>query len=250
MKLEIFNYDAVTSTMDVACETLTNHKATMPFAICAKSQIQGRGRRGRSWISEPGNLYVTFALSQEMLAAPNLVSLVAGLALYEALSSFKAVKEMGLTLKWPNDVLLARKKIAGLLVEKLSEDYLIGVGANLQSAPEGTRYGAISLVEACQLQVLPQELIIAFWSAFEVLSQKSADYIRTAWMRVRDPRHDHLLIELEKDKEKQEGALEGIDLDGAALIRLKPTDSLKQNADLKRFYAGDVTFSLESEKQD
>jgi BirA family biotin operon repressor/biotin-[acetyl-CoA-carboxylase] ligase len=86
--------------------------------IVAREQVAGRGRHGRQWSSPPGNLYASLLLVDpcEVAVAPQL-GFVAGLALHQAVEAVTGVGAPRLALKWPNDLLLDRAKVAGLLLE-------------------------------------------------------------------------------------------------------------------------------------
>src|SRR5262249_3072957 len=89
-----------------------------PLWVAARRQTAGRGRRGRAWVAEPGNLYASRLLTDP--APPQRaaeLSLVAALALHDALAERASVLGPRLALKWPNDVLCDGAKLAGILVE-------------------------------------------------------------------------------------------------------------------------------------
>ena len=113
-----------------------------PLWIMARRQTAGRGRSGRSWASEPGNLYATLLVR---LACPPAaiaqLSLVAGVATYDAIAEAAAARApAGLRLKWPNDVLIGNAKCAGILAESIigsdAATLAIGVGINLSWHPD------------------------------------------------------------------------------------------------------------------
>lgn len=113
---------------------------TEPTWIMAHVQTNGRGRRGKTWLTPSGNLTATL-VSRPNLSAQEASqrSFVAANALYQALATY--VPPHQLALKWPNDVLLSGGKVAGILLESSGRqdkiDYLsIGIGVNLQTAPE------------------------------------------------------------------------------------------------------------------
>ena len=93
-----------------------------PLWFWADRQLHGRGRQGRSWISEAGNLYATLLLTLEMpAAAAGSLSVAVSLAVLGVLRRFIA-SEAKLELKWPNDVLIDGRKAAGILVESTIRD--------------------------------------------------------------------------------------------------------------------------------
>jgi BirA family biotin operon repressor/biotin-[acetyl-CoA-carboxylase] ligase len=130
--------DAVDSTNAEAAR-LAPH-LMRPTWIMAHRQTAGRGRRGRSWAMPEGNFAATLVMrpgGHPTWAA--LRSFVAANALYATLAMY--VRDATLALKWPNDVLLAGGKVAGILLESTGKgktvDWLsIGIGVNLAAKPE------------------------------------------------------------------------------------------------------------------
>lgn len=123
-----------------------------PLWVSARSQSAGRGRRGSAWVSPPGNLYASLLLSEPSPkpCAPQL-SFVAALALHDALCDSAPALGPLFKLKWPNDVLLGAKKLAGILVEGESEPaftVVIGFGVNCASHPDDTAFPATDLLTA------------------------------------------------------------------------------------------------------
>lgn len=121
--------------------------------ITAREQTAGRGRRGNAWISPPGNLYATLLLAEPAAPkdAPQL-SFVAGLAVHDAICDRAAGLQDDLTFKWPNDLLCAGAKVAGILIEGHSLDpglaVAIGIGVNCRHHPPQTVYPATDLAAA------------------------------------------------------------------------------------------------------
>jgi len=108
-----------------------------PTLVIADGQTQGRGRQGRAWQSPRGGLYFSVGLPvAPAVALPPGLSLGLGLQLVETLAS---AGYEGVQLKWPNDLVVADAKLAGLLVERLPGALLVGVGLNADArAMEGT----------------------------------------------------------------------------------------------------------------
>jgi BirA family biotin operon repressor/biotin-[acetyl-CoA-carboxylase] ligase len=115
--------------------------------LLADRQTRGRGRQGRVWASPADNLYFSLLLRPPLSpAAWGVLPLAAGLAVFEAAS------EQGVPaqLKWPNDVLVRGRKLAGILVEATSgpdglEQAIVGVGLNANVAPADAAQAATSL---------------------------------------------------------------------------------------------------------
>jgi BirA family biotin operon repressor/biotin-[acetyl-CoA-carboxylase] ligase len=120
-----------------------------PLWITATSQSEGRGRRGRPWASEPGNLYASLLLTDPgpPTQLPEL-SFVVGLALHDAIARRIPGLSGRLSLKWPNDLLIDRHKCAGILIEAEGSSVVIGIGVNCLSHPQGTDFPATDLAAA------------------------------------------------------------------------------------------------------
>ncbi|MEC7962426.1 MAG: biotin--[acetyl-CoA-carboxylase] ligase [Pseudomonadota bacterium] len=147
-----------------------------PEWILALEQTAGRGRRGRAWVNPVGNFAATLVLHPtEPPEVVALRSFVASLALYDA---FVAVtgRPQGLSLKWPNDVLLNGGKVAGILLESvgMARDIRhigIGIGVNLKEAPgaDQVEEGAlrpVSLLSETGIAVSPEEFLDALAPAY------------------------------------------------------------------------------------
>ncbi len=115
--------------------------------IRADTQTGGRGRRGRAWVSVPGNLFASVVTRAQPGEGPSQqLSFVAAVALARALDRWVAPER--LTLKWPNDVLLDGVKCAGILLEGQAGATIIGFGVNLAGHPAATERPATSLPAA------------------------------------------------------------------------------------------------------
>lgn len=132
-------YDTIDSTNDEA-RRLSEGGETGPLWVRSLEQTKGRGRRGRSWLGEPGNLFTTglFTLTCGPAEAANL-SFVAALAVSEAIDPYVAAGAV--SLKWPNDVLIGGKKTSGILLESWHGPHgfhlAVGIGVNVRTSPEG-----------------------------------------------------------------------------------------------------------------
>src|SRR5262249_41599742 len=122
-----------------------------PLWIMARHQTQGRGRSGRHWASSRGNLSASLLLRLACpLAVAHQLSLVAGVAVAEAILHAAGSRPLALRLKWPNDVLIGEGKCAGILPESRSTPggevlVVIGIGVNLTAHPPGLAPAATDL---------------------------------------------------------------------------------------------------------
>lgn len=183
----------------IACDTIgsTNEEAlrrartgeTGPLWITARTQTAGRGRRGRAWVSETGNLFATLLLTDP--APPEhaaQLSFVAALAVHDAIVSLAPALASRLTLKWPNDVLYGGAKLAGILIEAEGTRPLIvaiGIGVNCRHHPTETDYPATDLAAAAGAAVSAEAMFEALSGA---MARRMAEWqcgfaaIRAAWL--------------------------------------------------------------------
>jgi BirA family biotin operon repressor/biotin-[acetyl-CoA-carboxylase] ligase len=116
----------------------------LPLWVSAEQQTDGRGRSGRTWASEPGNLQASLAVvCHAPLSQAGELALIAGIALFDAVRSISPLAgNLPLRLKWPNDLLVGTAKTGGILVESTTARgepgflAVIGFGLNVASHPE------------------------------------------------------------------------------------------------------------------
>ena len=203
---------------------------TFPVWLVADIQTSGRGRRGRPWTSELGNLFASLVLPNPAPVA-NLAQLcfVAGLALRDAvLAAAPQIRPDALKLKWPNDLLLDGGKVAGILVEGGSDPSgrpaaVIGFGVNCLHHPDDLPYRATSL-EASGAPTAPDRLLEALDLAMAVrLNQWNAGAgfpaIRTDWMRYALGMGDQVSVKI--GEREVVGRFDNIDPRGAMTLRRK-----------------------------
>ncbi|WP_145137494.1 bifunctional biotin--[acetyl-CoA-carboxylase] ligase/biotin operon repressor BirA [Pseudomonas duriflava] len=166
--------DTIDSTNAEALRRVLNGATQPPFVLLAEHQTSGRGRRGRLWVSPYAkNIYLTLALSiQGGVRQLEGLSLVVGLAVVITLRKI-GLKDVG--LKWPNDILLHNRKLAGVLVE-ISGDpadictAIIGIGLNVNMrSAENIDQPWISLHEAIGHPVSRNELVSGLLEELRVL---------------------------------------------------------------------------------
>ena len=135
-----------------------------PLWITARAQSAGRGRRSSAWVSTPGNLFASLLLTEPSPSAqaPQL-SFVAALALHDAVAQAAPALGPSLKLKWPNDLLLDERKVAGILIEGTSTQgggiaVAIGFGVNCKHHPTETQLPATDFTRA-GFDLPPQSLL-------------------------------------------------------------------------------------------
>jgi BirA family biotin operon repressor/biotin-[acetyl-CoA-carboxylase] ligase len=147
----LLHFEAIDST-NAEAHRLVREGERGPLWIIADLQSQGRGRLGRHWVSEPGNLYATsvFTLKGTALVASQ-IGFVGALAIRDTALTVLPRDAASLRIKWPNDVQLGGAKFAGILPETVAQSadgritMALGMGLNIAHAPEGTPYPVTAL---------------------------------------------------------------------------------------------------------
>ena len=202
--------------------------------LVALRQDAGRGRHSRAWEGLDGNFFgsTVIHLRPDDPPAPAL-ALVAGLALIEAVDI--AVPDRALSLKWPNDLMLADAKLAGILLERSGDRVVAGFGVNLAAAPQIAGRKTASLGAASTPQAFAPLLaaslarLIATWRS----AQPAA--FAQAWAHRAHPLGTPLNVH-SGPGERIAGTFDGIEPDGALRLRL-PGGSVEV------IRAGDVTLA-------
>lgn len=177
ISLDDFRHEALSETSSTNSECLARARAGDRglLWVTAEKQTGGRGRRGRPWVSERGNLYASL-----LLMDPAPMERLGSLPLAIAVAVHRAVRQVlphtaePLEVKWPNDLLIGRKKTCGILVEgeALSDGryaLVIGIGINVAFMPDNPLYPVTCLREQGS-SAAPEEVFAhLFQSMAEVL---------------------------------------------------------------------------------
>jgi BirA family biotin operon repressor/biotin-[acetyl-CoA-carboxylase] ligase len=199
-----------------------------PLWIMARRQTEGRGRSGRHWTSEPGNLHASLLIRLPCAqAVVHQLSLLAGVAAIDAIRKASGAPVAGLRLKWPNDVLVGEAKCAGILAESLSGGHageviaVIGVGMNLAWHPAGLDRAATHLA-AHGVAASPEAILealdgtMAHWLDVWACGAGFAR-VRAAWLERAGPIGERLGVHAGHDR--LEGTFLDLDTDGGLIIR-------------------------------
>lgn len=189
------HYETVSSTMDVAREHYFLTKET-GAVIQAQAQTAGRGRQGRAWFTPPNSQVCLTAIGAPIaLEHAWRIALLAGLAIHDGISV--AIPESQPRLRFPNDVLLGGKKVAGVLVETVpvagASQHgvpLIGIGVNLNVPtalfPEPLQATATSLASVLG-RTISEPVAQAILAALGHLWSASWEEVLARWHAVLDP---------------------------------------------------------------
>ncbi len=154
MKLKQFNFKKVNSTNQTSIRLLKNSNNEFGL-IVSEIQSNGRGQYGRKWISYKGNIFMSFfyKLDQINLSIKSLTKKNCSLV-KEVISKYYKKK---ITFKAPNDLLINRKKICGILQEKIEKSHkkylVVGIGINLIKSPNLTNYPTTNLFKITKRKI-------------------------------------------------------------------------------------------------
>lgn len=238
----VFFYDETDSTntrAKAAGETGGSHGAL----FVADQQNAGKGRRGRTWQSPSGSsIYMSLLLRPKFdpAKAPMLTLLMA----YSVAMALREEEDIQVRIKWPNDLVLNKKKICGILTEMSAEiDYInyvvigVGINVNMESFPEGLRETATSLRLESGEQIRRAGLIAAVMKKFEEYYEQfcltgDLSFLLDGYNQILVNR-DRQVCVLEPGAQYQATAL-GINEKGELLVR-------REDGSLSRVFAGEVS---------
>jgi len=252
MNITVLRFDSLDSTNTEAA----NHArigADEGLCIVARRQTAGRGRHGRTWVSEPdAGLYFSIVLRPRLQTRfLPLITLMAGIAVHDTL------KELGLKpdIKWVNDILVDDKKICGILAETVETDaglaVVVGIGINLKRSnfqPE-IADTATSLERELSKNVGADEVITAltpYLSYFYTIldNGSGADEIVQNWRR-RSTYYSGKSVRVVLEDGMLEGVTDGLEENGALRIRtLNGSVNIVQAGDVERLRVAKLESSI------
>lgn len=214
--IDFYLLDTVDSTNTFAKEKLLNKDY---LVVISEQQTAGRGRQGKEWYSpNAGNIYMTIKFRDKN---PAPLSLIIGLLISEAMDSVSGQK-INAGLKWPNDLLINKKKICGILIEsEMNADeveFIVGIGINYSLPKKESWWGEIGELA----DILPREKLMN--SILEnIINYKENGYKN--WKDAWEKRCMHIGIELQalsnNQKDTDIGIFKGINEEGKMLLQTK-----------------------------
>jgi BirA family biotin operon repressor/biotin-[acetyl-CoA-carboxylase] ligase len=222
------HYFAATDSTQDDARAASRVGAPSRSIFVADYQRAGRGRQGRTWLAGPGEALLLSAVFRENLPVPTpwRWTSVASVALVAAIQEVLPDLGPALAIKWPNDVLLNDRKVAGVLAETMSDGQqlvaIVGVGVNV-NADEAELAGviggtAISLRIAVGRPVDRGQLLLTFVQRIDSWLERPRAELHAAWVARLWGRGQRVrLLDLGRDEEV---VVLGADLDGSLLVRL------------------------------
>ena len=239
----IHQFDEIESTNDLAFSLAENKQIFANQIIVANKQNKGRGRLNRNWESPIGNLYFSLVLQPQIAVAKiSQISFVAVCALQIAVAKvFKQQKiNVDIKNKWPNDLLIDQKKVAGILLEskisnKICDFVILGIGVNINSNPTQTFFPSTNIKNfSCEISA--SKMLEFFLEEFENLYENWLNFgfqnIRNLWHKNAYNLNSQIRINL--GNSYAEGIFQEIDEEGNLVIK-------NHNNETKKISFGDVS---------
>jgi len=228
------------STNDAAY-SLAEKGAAEGTVVVAESQEKGKGRMGREWVSPAGGgVYASCVIRPEILAAEvSRITLVAALSLVKTIRAFTGLNAF---LKWPNDVLINEKKVAGLLTELKAEVdkasfVILGIGVNVNTdtrdLPEGATSLRGELGKAVRRVEFFSRLLEALEKEYNIFKKKGFKDIRKE-LKTHSCTLGHYVKLATSKKAAFHGQAVDIDENGALVLRMPDGEE-------RKFFSGDVS---------
>ena len=173
MQFKVFKFKKVKSTNDTAIRIIKNNSYDYGM-ITSETQNNGRGQYGRKWISYKGNIFLSFFYKLEKInLSLNSLTKINCLLVKDVISKYYRKK---ITFKLPNDLLINKKKICGILqekIEKSKKSYLIvGIGFNLVKNPNIPNYPSTNLLKISNQKINRKKFINELKITFEKFLSK------------------------------------------------------------------------------
>lgn len=223
-RLEV--HDELPSTSDL-CRARAAAGEPAGLAVLARRQSQGRGSRGRTWSTPAGNLAISVLLRPKLAVRQAAsMSLLAGVAVAETVAALLPHGPT-LVLKWPNDLLLCGRKLAGILLDSQGDgaggvDWIIpGIGVNLAHAPVLADRVAACLadhIEPPDPELVARSLLdrLSHWSS--VLAADGFAPVRSAWLARAQPGGSPMTLRIGGDT--LHGSFAGLGEDGSLMLEI------------------------------
>lgn len=235
---------AQTDSTNSQAKRLAAEGAAEGTVVVAESQTSGRGRRGRSWFSPAGQSIYASIILRPSMAPPQTpqITLMTAVAVARAL---REATGLNANIKWPNDILIADKKIAGILTEITTDmdavDYVVvGLGVNVNTAaadlPPDIRPIATSIRIESGSRFSRTDLLCSllrhFESSYDTLKRDGFNPIMAQWRELSDIIGRPVYVDVLDVRHT--GIVEAVDDDGVLILK-------DDNGRLHRIFSGDVT---------
>jgi BirA family biotin operon repressor/biotin-[acetyl-CoA-carboxylase] ligase len=223
---------------DLAARLRAGERVAEGHWLVADRQTGGKGRQGREWFDGAGNFMGSTLVRPGPGDPPaHTLALLSGLAVLEACLPF-CPDPAALRLKWPNDVMIGRAKLAGILLEAERDAVIVGIGVNLAAAPEIEGREAIALSSfgpAPDRDIFADSLARAFDTELERWRTYGLEPLIRRWLAVSWPEGTAITVH-DGGGERFSGTFAGLESNGSLRLRL-------DDGSIRAIHAGDVTLA-------
>lgn len=223
-----------------------NNDLVSDTVVIAGNQTKGRGRLNHNWFSSPYK-NLTFTLIKEIEIEPlkaHIINFYTAIIVYSAIKKILPDNNLKILLKWPNDIILNGKKVAGILTEthdisSAGKKFFIGIGINVNQKifPEELKEKATSLLNETDFFYEPdtilKKILDYFYQFFELLSKP--EEIIQIWRQFAFPPGKAVSFRVSEEKEIKRAVIYGYDNLGAILLK-------NQTGDIEKHYSGEISF--------
>jgi len=228
---KVYHFKELASTNEFAKGILK--EAPEWTVVIADQQKEGKGRLGKKWYSPPGGLWFSVILKPQN---PLIFPLIAGVAVCESMS------ELGIRarVKWPNDILINGKKVAGILTEFVDGNVILGMGINLniQEFPEDIKSTATSLFlekgKPCDKKKVLNLVLTKIEEKYKLVGRQNFEPLLEEWRSYSVTFGKKILVNTPTGVLR--GEMIDIDLDGALLLKLP-------SGNIEKIFAGECTLT-------
>ena len=208
-KFNLIKLKTVKSTNLELKKMISSNTSINNLCLIADNQTEGYGRRKTKWFSYKGNIHLSFLLKPKCkINEINQLSFMASISIGEALKKIK--NNINIKYKWPNDIILNKKKIGGIIIETSSyinkkiKWVIIGIGLNLKKSPNlrQNQFKASSLSKEkiyINKNNFINSYIESFYRNYELWKKKGFNFIKKKWISNAYKKNDEIVIKYQKN---------------------------------------------------
>lgn len=198
--------------------------------VFAKVQKKGKGRGKNKWFSPPGGLWFSIMI-EKFPSTKGVLSQLSCVVIADALEKYK----LNVELKWPNDVIISSKKLGGILIERINESFIIGIGLNLnielKTFPQDLRENVTTSLEVLKKEIPIEEISLEILKKMnQWIKDLNRVYLRYLGLNCDLGRK----VKLISPKGEISGQVIRIEKDGGILIRSEGKE--------KTYYSGSLVY--------
>ena len=222
-KFYLKHYENIDSTM-IEIKNIFNKKKDKYFII-ADSQTKGIGRRGRKWHSPKGNVYFSLIKKMSVKTEDHFIyNAAATLSICEIIDSVCGIKSK---IKWPNDILVNKKKISGIITEIINHNninfIILGVGINLISSPNIKEYKTTHINtfnKKIDRNIIIERFIKNFFQKLDLIKKNKYNYIKIKYKNKLLYLNEIIGLEIDNKPTKISGEFMDINYDGSMIVKI------------------------------